>query len=88
MAASRRPRREPRIRPEPGAVCATLDAWAALAGVPAPVRTVERCRACGRRGLAACPTVASDRQDGRCECEACSGTGRVAVAVELTDPDR
>ena len=79
--ASRRGRRQPRTRPDPAAVRATLDAWAALAGGPVPVRTVERCRACGGRGLVACG-------DGRCECEACSGTGRVAVAVELTDPDR
>ena len=81
MASRRARRRQPRIRPEPRAVRATLDAWAALAGVPAPVCTVERCRACGGRGLVACG-------DGRCESEACSGTGRVAVAVELTDPDR
>ena len=76
-----RRRRQPRTRPAPGEVRAVLDGYAALAGVPAPVRTVERCRACGGRGLVACG-------DGRCECEACEGAGRVAVAVELTDPDR
>ena len=78
--ASRRSRRRS-SRPAPGEVRAVLDGYAALAGVAAPVRTVERCRACGGRGLVACGY-------GRCECEACEGSGRVAVAVELTDPDR
>ena len=78
--ASRRHRRRC-SRPAPGEVRAVLDGYAALAGVPAPVRTIAPCRARGGRGLVACG-------DGRRECEACEGTGRVAVEVELTDPDR
>ena len=70
--ASRRHRRRC-SRPAPGEVRAVLDGYVALAGVPAPVRTIAPCRACG---------------DGRREYEACEGAGRVAVEVELTDPGR